>query len=99
MRTPIALAAVAGLLAAPVVIAAPAPAAAKVDARVLQRYIERGIKKQAKIKVKATCPKNVTWVKGKIIYCRVKTPSGSKYRVQVKLGTATTGKVYWKVIA
>lgn len=87
------------LLCAPLLAAPPAAAAATVDSGKLERIIERGVKRQADIRVAVKCPNGVTWARGKIILCSMRASDGKKYRVQVKLGSQTTGKVRWKVVA
>ena len=94
----VAIAATVPLLAAPLLAIAPADAAATVDISKLKTKIQNGIQKQANIKVKAKCPKRVTWTKGKVFYCSVTDPAGRKYRVQVTLGSPASGKLRWKVI-
>jgi len=49
--------------------------------------------------VTVNCPSKVTWVKGKIFYCKAKAGDGTKYRVQVKLGNEAAGNLRWKVVA
>jgi hypothetical protein len=94
---------VAAAMAAPLVMAPVMATPAAADTIVLKRKVERsvgtGFKQQAGVKVRVKCPKRVTWEKGKVYYCKVRTRSGERYRVKVKLGSAKKGAVRWKVVA
>lgn len=86
-------------LIVPVAAATPATAASTVKQEKLQRNIKSGFKRQANISVTVSCPAKVTWVKGKVFYCKARTKSGSKYRVQVTLGNESKGRLHWKVVS
>jgi hypothetical protein len=65
----------------------------------LQKLIKAGFKEQQNINVTVACPKNVTWVKGKVFYCKVTTKQGQKGRVQVTLRSGPTlGSLKWKLV-
>lgn len=83
----------------PMAAAGPAAAESTVKQSKLQRNIKRGFKDKANISVTVNCPANVTWQRGKVFYCKAKTKSGSKYRVQVTLGSESKGRLRWKVVA
>lgn len=97
MRTTIAIAVALPLVAGPLLLAPSAQAASTVKIGRLERTIERGLKQQAKVDATVKCPKKVTWVKGKVFYCKVSTSSGNA-RARVRLGSPTTGKLNWKII-
>ena len=99
MRRVLAVATTIPLLAAPVLVATPAQADSVVKRAKLQKNIKSGFKKQAGVTVKVKCPKKVRWAKGKIFYCKVKANNGNKYRVQVRLGSESKGRLNWKVVA
>lgn len=98
MRRTVAAATAVPLVMAPVV-AAPAAADTIVLKRKVERSVGKGFKQQVGVKVRVKCPKRVTWRKGKIFFCKVRTRSGERYRVQVKLGSAKKGALRWKVVA
>ncbi len=96
MRKSLAVAVVLPLALAPMV-AAPAQAQSIVKQKKLQRNIEQGFAKQG-YTVKAKCPKEVTWVKGKTFYCFVSS-GGQRERVLVTLkSNATAGRLVWKLV-
>ena len=64
----------------------------------LERNIKRGFNQQADINVTVKCPNKVTWVKGKIFFCKATSSSGTRYRVQVKLGSESSTNLNWKVV-
>ena len=97
MRKPVAIALTLPLLAAPLIAAGPANAESVVKQAKLQKNIKAGFQAQAGKSVTVKCPAGVTWVKGKIFYCKVKAKDGTKYRVQVKLGSESAGKLNWKL--
>lgn len=99
MRKPLVLAMTLPLLAAPLLVAAPAQAETVVKMPLVKKSIKKGFKKQAKLSVKVKCPKKVRWVKGKTFFCTARTTTGQKVRVQVKLGKADPGRVTWKVVS
>jgi hypothetical protein len=97
MRKPTALVLVIPLLAMPILAGGPANARATVKTAEMERTIEKGVKKQAKVRVDITCPKKVTWVKGKVFYCKLRAKNGVQSRVRIKLGSETTGLYRWSV--
>ncbi len=99
MRKPVAIALALPLLAAPLLAAGPANAAGDVKTAKLERNIKSGFKQQLGKSVTVNCPANVSWAKGKIFFCKVKAKDGSNYRVQVKLGSESAGKLRWKLVA
>ncbi len=99
MRRTLALATTLPLLAAPVLVAGPAQADSVVKRAKLQKSIKVGFKQQTGTSVKVKCPAKVTWAKGKIFYCKVKAKNGTKYRVQVRLGSESKGRLKWKVVS
>lgn len=99
MRKPIALALALPLAASPLLAIGPASAKSVVKEVKLENSIRRGFKSQAGKSVTVNCPSKVTWVKGKIFYCKAKAADGTKYRVQVKLGNEAAGNLRWKVVA
>jgi Domain of unknown function (DUF4333) len=98
MRKPVALALTLPLLAAPLLATGPASAAGNVKIGALERNIKTGFKQQARKSVTVKCPAKVTWVKGKIFYCKVMAKDGSRYRVRVKLGSEASGRANWKLV-
>lgn len=98
MRAPVIFAAAAPLLVAPVLVTAPAQADSIVKQAKVQREIKRGFMEQAKVKVDVKCPAKVRWKKGKTFFCTAKDAKGEKYKVQVKLGSESKGRLTWKVI-
>ncbi|MEZ5186808.1 MAG: DUF4333 domain-containing protein [Candidatus Nanopelagicales bacterium] len=99
MRKTIALALSVPMIAAPMLVAGPAQAESVVKIPKVKKSIKSGFKSQAGKSVKVKCPKKVRWAKGKIFYCKAKGRDGSKYRVMVKLGSESTGRVTWKVVS
>ncbi|HRY09631.1 MAG: DUF4333 domain-containing protein [Actinobacteria bacterium] len=99
MRKPIALALALPLAASPLLAIGPASAKSVVKEVKLENSIRRGFKSQAGKSVTVNCPSKVTWVKGKIFYCKAKAADGTKYRVRVKLGNEAAGNLRWKVVA
>lgn len=99
MRKPLALAVTAPLLVAPLIVGAPAQAESVVKMPKVKKNIKQGFKKQADLSVTVKCPKKMKWAKGKTFFCKVRTKAGQKVRVQVKLGSAVTGRVTWKVVS
>jgi hypothetical protein len=98
MRKPVALALTLPLVAAPF-LAAPAQAQDIVNKQKLERNIERGFKQQRDLRVVAKCPKQTTWVKGKVFFCRVTAADGTKGRIQVTLrSNATKGRLVWRLV-
>ncbi len=70
MRRTTALAVTVPLIAAPIAFVGPANAAGTVKIPKLERNIKRGFNTQADINVTVKCPNKVTWVKGKIFFCK-----------------------------
>lgn len=99
MRKPVALAMTLPLLAAPLLTAAPASAESVVKEAKLERNIKAGFKQQAGKSVTVSCPAGVTWVKGKTFICKVRAKDGTRYRVEVKLGRESAGKLTWKLVS
>lgn len=97
MRKPLALAVIVPLLAAPA-LAGPAAAQDIVNKQKLEKNIEQGFKTQRGIKVTAKCPKQTTWVKGKVFTCKVTAADGSKGTVKVTLkSNAKKGRLKWEL--
>lgn len=98
MRRTTAIAVTIPLLAAPILTIGPANAAGTVKIPKLERNIKNGFKNQANVRVTVNCPNKVTWVKGKIFYCKASTAAGTKYRVRVRLGSEASAYLVWKVV-
>ena len=99
MRRSMAVALAASVVAAPLLVATPAQAEPVVKVAKLERSIQSTLAKQVGVSVKATCPDEVAWVKGKVFYCRVKARDGQKGRVKVTLkSNATKGRLSWVVV-
>jgi Domain of unknown function (DUF4333) len=87
------------LLAAPLLATGPANAAGTVKIPKLERKIKNGFKGQAQIRVTVKCPNKVTWVKGKVFYCKATSTAGTNYRVRVRLGSEASAYLVWKVVS
>ncbi len=96
MRKSLAVAAVLPVIAL-ASAATPAQAAGIVDKQKLESAIEKGFKKQG-YDINAKCPKQVSWVKGKVFHCKF-YDGGSMGRVKVTLLSGVgVGRLRWDLV-